>query len=266
MDKTKVLLLVACLALAGVVVWQQSSDVAMVTPQPLQLIQPAAPSAGNAVASAPLAPAAEPAAVAPAATPDTPAPKKTAPRPRQTAAASKAASIEHTETVAPAAPAHVAPVTAPAAASTSTEAYEAQAAARVQQGNYREAGELFETAVRNGGKATFTVVHDHSKGNFEKDPKASCVGELVFTTTDIRFDGVGAGESHHFEASWAEVIEAGSNKFFGSGIGGFHVAMSPDGKYKNINLAPKSKDKAEAKMIIDLLNSSARGKTDRGSK
>jgi len=146
------------------------------------------------------------------------------------------------------------------------EAYEALATIRLRQGDLRQATAMIDSAMRNGGKATFTVVHDHSKGNFEKDPKASCVGELVFTSTDVRFDGVGAGDSHHFEATWAEVIEAGSNKFFGSGIGGFHVAMNPDGKYKNINLAPKSKDKAEAKMIIDLLNASARGKTERGGK
>jgi len=267
MDKTKVLLLVACLALAGVVVWQQSSDVALVAPpQPLQLIQPASAAVNNAVAPvASPAPAAADPAVAPAAKPENAAPKKTAPRREAgpTATATKA-SVVPAEAPSPAS-VHVAPA-APATASTSTEAVEAQAAARVQERNYREAGELFETAVRTGGKATFTVVHDHSKGNFEKDPKASCVGELVFTSTDVRFDGVGAGDSHHFEATWAEVIEAGSNKFFGSGIGGFHVAMNPDGKYKNINLAPKSKDKAEAKMIIDLLNASARGKTERGGK
>jgi len=266
MDKTKVLLLVACLALAGVVVWQQSSDVALVAPpQPLQLIQPASAAVNNAAAPvASPAPAAADPAVAPAPKPENVAPKKTAPRreARPTATESKASVVP---AEASPAPVHVAPA-APATASTSTEAVEAQAAARVQERNYREAGELFETAVRTGGKATFTVVHDHSKGNFEKDPKASCVGELVFTSTDVRFDGVGAGDSHHFEATWAEVIEAGSNKFFGSGIGGFHVAMNPDGKYKNINLAPKSKDKAEAKMIIDLLNASARGKTERGGK
>jgi len=260
MDKTKVLLLVACLALAGVVVWQQSSDVAMVAPQkPLQLMKAAeAPAAAPAPAAA-----VEPAAVAPEAKPESVAPKKR--RDVRPAATPKSASAERTESC-PVAPVHTAaPAPAPVAES-STDAVEAQAAARLQQGNYREAGDLYETAVKNGGKATFTVVHDHSKGNFEKDPKASCVGELVVTTTDIRFNGAGPGDSHQFEATWAEVIEAGSNKFFGSGIGGFHVAMNPDGKYKNINLAPKSKDKAEAKMIIDLLNASARGKTERGSK
>ena len=132
------------------------------------------------------------------------------------------------------------------------------------QGESKQARELLEAALRNGGHATFTLIHDHSKGNFEKDPKASCVGPLTVSPTEIKFEGAGAGDSHHFAASWNEFLEAGSNRFFGSGIGGFHVAMSPDGKYKNINLAPKSKDKAEAKMIIDLLNASARGKTDRG--
>jgi len=141
--------------------------------------------------------------------------------------------------------------------------YEWQAAARMQQGDYREAGELFEAALRNGGKARFAIVHDHSKGNFEKDPKASCMGELILSANEITFAGTGAGDRHHFEASWAEVLDAGANRFFGSGLGGFHVAINPDGKYKNFNLAPRSKDKSEAKLIIDLLNANAR-KTDRG--
>ena len=62
---------------------------------------------------------------------------------------------------------------------------------------------------------------------------------------------------------WADVLDAGANRFFGSGLGGFHVTINPDGKYKNFNLAPRSKDKFEAKLIVDLLSANAR-KTDRG--
>jgi hypothetical protein len=238
---------------------------ALVAPKPLQLMNPPAPGAARAASAPPAAPAVSEAAPAVAPKSQSSAAKKPAAR-RDVRPAAAPPVAARTSEVAPS-PAPAAVASAPAVAAASfADAIEAEAAARVQEGNYREAGELFEAAVKNGGKATFMVVHDHSKGNFEKDPKASCVGELVVTTTDIKFNGVGAGESHHFEASWAEVIEAGSNKFFGSGIGGFHVAINPDGKYKNINLAPRSKDKAEAKMIIDLLNASARGKTDRGSK
>ena len=132
-----------------------------------------------------------------------------------------------------------------------------------RQGEYKQARELLESALRNGGQASFTLIHDHSKGNFEKDPKASCVGPLTVSPTEIKFEGVGAGDSHHFAASWSEFLEAGSNRFFGSGIGGFHVTIKPEGKYQNINLAPKSKEKAEAKLIVELLNAGAKQRTDR---
>ena len=255
MDKTKLALAVACLTLAGIVAWQQLSfQQAVAPPAPLQLRPPAAPSVSAAAAP-------EPANSAPAvvsAKPESaPAKKPAARREPVKPAAPPVATTASRGTA-------VSPLAAPAAADKPAPAdEEAQAAVRLKQGEYREAGELFESAVRNGGKATFVLIHDHSKGNFEKDPKASCVGELVMSSTDIRFDGAGVGESHHFEASWADVLDAGANKFFGSGIGGFHVTLNEDGKYKNLNFAPKSKDKAEAKMIIDLLNASGR-KGDRG--
>jgi hypothetical protein len=261
-----VLLVVCASALAAVVVWQQRSNGTAPAPAPLQLIDPAAASKGNDVkpdapAPAPAAPAAAPAAAA-----QVPAAKKPAPR-REVRPERPAAVTASRSTAAPATPAPE-PAVAPApVADKAGDAggYEAKAAARLSEGDYRQAGELFEAALRNGGKASFTIVHDHSKGNFEKDPKASCVGELILSPEEIRFEGAGAGESHRFEASWTEVLDAGTNKFFGSGIGGFHVAIRPDGKYKNFNLAPKSKEKAEAKLIVDLLNANSR-KTERTGK
>lgn len=266
MDKTKILLLALCALLAGAVIGQRSADVAMLAPAPLQLIKPAENPPSAAPAVAPVARATRPAAARPAAV---------APAPRRSSAARS--TPEPRAEVRPPAPAAftaprnapVVPAPAPAAAAARVsdkgdvaETYEWQAAARMQQGDYREAGELFDAALRNGGKARFAIVHDHSKGNFEKDPKASCVGELILSANEITFAGSGTGDNHHFEASWAEVLDAGANRFFGSGLGGFHVAISPDGKYKNFNLAPRSKDKSEAKLIIDLVNANAR-KTDR---
>jgi hypothetical protein len=251
MDKTKVLLLVACLALAGVIAWEHRSDLAMLapaaTPGPLQVTRPTSAPSAYASAAAPAVPSTsavpattEPTTSAPAATPEKVAPKKTTPAkvtPRRDVVAEKpaVATPSRNNVATPSAPARVAePVATPAV----------------------------ETARAEGVK-TFTVIHDHSKGNFEKDPKASCVGELVISPTEIKFDGAGVGDSHHFEATWAEVLEAGSNKFFGSGIGGYHVTIKPDGKYQNINFAPKSKDKAEAKAILDLVNGNAK-RADRG--
>ena len=248
MDKTKLLLVVTCLALAGVVVWQHSADVAMVVPpKPLELTAPptAPPKAPSGSVAA--APAADATAVAPVenATADPvkssepvkkPAPRRDVRRPAPAATTTNAANSN---------PSPSAPAPTPVTEEHHPAEREVAAAVPLKQDEQR-----------------FMLIHDHSKGNFEKDPKASCVGELVLSPTEIKFEGTGAGESHHFEATWAEVLDAGSNKFFGSGIGGFHLTITENGKYKNLNFAPKSKDKGEAKMIIDLLNASAR-KTER---
>jgi hypothetical protein len=296
MDRTKFALVVLCLGLAGLVVWQQSADQAMaVPPKPLQLIERRAaparkPAATPAPTVTPVAPAVK--AARDAVSKPIPATRKPVPR-RQVEReipAVVAASRSGVAAPSPAPPVAPAPKTAPSYERTlaeaaalgaedvravrkleqliadepaRAEAYESLAAIRLRQGDYYQAGELLESAMRNGGSASFAIVHDHSKGNFEKDPKASCVGELILSPGEIKFAGAGAGESHHFEAAWTEVLDAGSNRFFGSGMGGFHVAINVEGKYKNFNLAPKSKDKSEAKLIVEMLNGNAR-KTDRG--
>lgn len=118
-----------------------------------------------------------------------------------------------------------------------------------------------ENAVPPAAVTTFMIIHDHSRGNFESDdPEATCVGKLVILENELRFEPREGGD--RFAASWADVKDVGGNRFFGSGKGGFHVAVKIGGKYKNFNLAPESNEKAEAKLILDLLNSYTR-KTDR---
>jgi hypothetical protein len=141
------------------------------------------------------------------------------------------------------------------------EAYEAMARISLRKRDYVQARELIGSALDHGGKASFMLIHDHSRGNFEADdPKATCIGELRILADGVRFEAINDGD--RFSANWAEIREAGSNRFFGSGIGGFHVAVTAAGKYKNFNLAPESKDKAEGKLILDLLAAYTR-KSDR---
>lgn len=130
------------------------------------------------------------------------------------------------------------------------EAYETLGAIHLRQGDFYQAYEMFDAAIRKGGKATFTIMHDHSRGNFDAGPKATCVGELTIQPTEVTFEGA---DGHRFAASWAELSEAGSNRFFGSRIGGFHMRLTADGKSRNFNLAPRSRDKREANIILDLL-------------
>ena len=130
------------------------------------------------------------------------------------------------------------------------EAYETLAAIYLRQGDFYQAFEMFDSAIRNGGKATFSMMHDHARGNFDTDGNATCVGELTIQPEELTFEGA---DGHRFTTSWAELREAGSNRFFGSSIGGFHVKVTADGKSRNFNLAPRSRDKREANIILDLL-------------
>jgi hypothetical protein len=130
------------------------------------------------------------------------------------------------------------------------EAYETLAAIHLRQGDFYQAYEMFDSAIRYGGKATFSMMHDHSRGNFDADANATCVGELTIRPEELTFEGA---DGHRFTTSWAELREAGSNRFFGSSIGGFHVKVTADGKSRNFNLAPRSRDKREANIILDLL-------------
>ena len=130
------------------------------------------------------------------------------------------------------------------------EAYETLAAIHLRRGDFYQAYEMFDSAIRRGGKATFVIMHDHTRGNFDSGPKDTCVGELTIQPAELAFEGA---DGHRFAASWAELREAGSNRFFGSSIGGFHVRLAADGKSRNFNLAPRSRDKREANIILDLL-------------
>jgi hypothetical protein len=131
------------------------------------------------------------------------------------------------------------------------QAYETLAAIRLRQGDYYQAFEMFDSAIQKGGKATFAIMHDHTRGNFDSGPKDTCAGELTILPSEVTFEGP---DGHRFAASWAEFLEAGSNKFFGSGIGGFHVKIALDNKKtRNFNLAPRSRDKREANLVLDLL-------------
>lgn len=142
------------------------------------------------------------------------------------------------------------------------EAYEKLAAIRLRQGDYYQAHEMFESAMRRGGKATFTIMHDHSRGNFEPGPGATCVGELTLLPDEVRFEGA---DGHRFSASWSDLQDAGPNRFFGSRIGGFHVRVSAAGKSRNYNLAPASRDEREARILFDLFSANL-SRQDTGSR
>ncbi|HEX6163574.1 MAG TPA: hypothetical protein VFZ31_09420 [Vicinamibacterales bacterium] len=220
-------------ATAGVVYWQASSrETRPSAPAPLQLAVTAPPAA--ATTAPPVEAPKEPEAVMPAKKPAPPAVKTPAPK-----SPSKTAASGPPKTTAPEAAPRIVhrdpPAPAPAMAERSASAAPRSA-----------------TPV-----ATFKILHDHRRGNFETDdPKAICAGELTVFEHELRFEPRDGAD--RFVASWADVKDVGGNRFFGSGKGGFHVSVNVDGKYKNFNLAPESKEKAEAKVILDLLESYTR--------
>ena len=280
------LLVVGCTAVTAIAYWQNSSDATIFMPPAAVQLKPAAavaPATSNDVAAA--APSKDEAAPAPAkdtagavtrkaptrverrdppavvtvelrenavppSTPDVKAPARLMTYEQRVANAASAAGedsdralleLQHIAADEPARP----------------EAYEAMAGISLRKKDYGQARDLIGSALAHGGKATFMLIHDHSRGNFEaEDPKATCIGELRILADGVRFEAINDGD--RFSASWADVREAASNKFFGSGIGGFHVTTTAGGKYKNFNLAPESKDKSEGKLILDLLNDYAR--------
>ena len=71
------------------------------------------------------------------------------------------------------------------------EAYETLAAIYLRQGDFYQAYEMFDSAIRNGGKATFSMMHDHSWGNFDAGASATCVGELTIQPAELTFEGSG---------------------------------------------------------------------------
>jgi hypothetical protein len=136
------------------------------------------------------------------------------------------------------------------------EAYEKLAAIRLQLGDFYQAYEMYASAIRKGGKASFSVMHDHTRGSFDSESDDACAGTLSILPDKLTFEGTG----HGFAVAWAELLEAGSNRFVGSRIGGFHVKVGADKQSRNFNLAPRSKDKREANIILDLLIDNAEGK------
>ncbi len=285
MDRTKFALISGSLVFAVVATWRFSAEGTAPAPQrPLQLIVPL-----SARAAAPAAPPETSASAAPAAAATAAAvvnAKPALPEPRQVVrvaspAASTIAAVS--EVVRPRATPRVTPTVTAAASAldytrsvadaasigveeparatyrleriaaadpTRPEAYETLAALHLRQGDFYQAYEGFESAIRNGGKATFSIMHDHTRGNFDTGARATCVGALTIEGTELAFEGA---DGHRFSASWADVREVGANRFFGSGIGGFHVRVAADGKSGNFNLAPRSRDKREANIILDLL-------------
>jgi hypothetical protein len=104
-------------------------------------------------------------------------------------------------------------------------------------------------AIERGGGAPFRVYHDHD-GFF----KTFCQGSLFVSRSTVTFkadDG-----NHTFEANRGDIKEVKSNGFVGSQYGAFHLkVVVGSGKPTNYNFAPATRQKAEANLIMGLIES-----------
>jgi hypothetical protein len=105
-------------------------------------------------------------------------------------------------------------------------------------------------AIERGGAAPFRVYHDHD-GLFN----TFCQGSLFVSKTNVTYkadDG-----NHTFEASRADIKEAKVNPFMGATYAAFHIKVNTTAARKgdNYNFAPRTKQKAEAGLIVSLIQS-----------
>jgi hypothetical protein len=120
-------------------------------------------------------------------------------------------------------------------------------------GNVSAARANMQAAIARGGKATFQVLHDHSKLTFAQH----CAGELHIWRNRVVF----TSPQDRFEATLAELKEAkpnrswlpvpsGPNNFRPQGHT-FHIET----RYRNYNLAGTSRlQKEEMSMILDFID------------
>jgi hypothetical protein len=115
--------------------------------------------------------------------------------------------------------------------------------------NVTAAKENMKLAVEKGGAAVFRTFHDHAEGTFA----SYCEGSLFVTKTDVTFKADDGKDT--FEAIDQKIKEAKTNRFVGFQYGAFHIKVDLGNGSKNYNFAPATKQKSEAKMITELIES-----------
>jgi hypothetical protein len=110
------------------------------------------------------------------------------------------------------------------------------------------AEQAMRAAIERGGSAVFHVYHDHENGTFSQ----YCEGSFFVTKTGVSFKANDGRDT--FETLDSNIKEAKTNGWFGSALGAFHIkpvqAINSRG---NFNFAPGSRNKAEAELIIRLI-------------
>ena len=111
------------------------------------------------------------------------------------------------------------------------------------------AEQSMRAAMERGGSAVFYVYHDHGAGNFTS---GYCEGSFFVTKSGVSYKAKDG--NHTFEADKANIKEAKTNSLMGAGYGVFHIKVTQaDGKSKNYNFMPATKNAAESNLLIRLI-------------
>jgi hypothetical protein len=113
--------------------------------------------------------------------------------------------------------------------------------------NVSTAEQAMRAAIERGGAAAFHVYHDHN-GSFGQ----YCEGSFFITKTGVSFKANDGRDT--FDAEDSNIKEAKVNGFVGSEYGAFHIKpLQKINGRDNFNFAPNTRDKAEAQLIIRLI-------------
>lgn len=113
--------------------------------------------------------------------------------------------------------------------------------------DFAAAEQAMRAALERSGSAAFRIYHDHD-GNFTQ----YCVGSFFVTKTGVSFRADDGADT--FQAEDTNIKEAKTNGWVGVKFGAFHI--KPIQKIigrDNFNFAPGSRNKAEAQLIINLI-------------
>jgi hypothetical protein len=114
-------------------------------------------------------------------------------------------------------------------------------------GDHATAEKAMRAAIERGGSAAFRVVHDHD-GGFNQ----YCEGSFFVSKAGVSF--VANDGRDTFEAEDSNIKEVKTNRLVGANLGAFHVkpVQRINGR-DNFNFAPVSTNKAEAQLLIRLV-------------
>ncbi|MDQ3806017.1 MAG: hypothetical protein M3416_19575, partial [Acidobacteriota bacterium] len=114
-------------------------------------------------------------------------------------------------------------------------------------GDFATADKAMRAAIDRGGSASFRVAHDHD-GSFGQ----YCEGSFFVSKSGVSF--VANDGRDTFEAEDSNIKEVKTNRLVGANLGAFHVkpVQRINGR-DNFNFAPLSTNKAEAELLIRLV-------------